>query len=485
MKKRFKWDKQYLYWGITAFLVLLAATASYLLLSRWHTGLSTVGKFFRVLSPVIYGLVIAYLLTRPVKFFERAVYGRLFRRREKSGARKRTARRSNFRLFGKSASRASGGRRSKPVSARKTSDSAAGGSVFRQRRGGRGAGREADTAADKTAKRARALAVFTVIAIVLAVIISALWILLPGIYDSLTTLVANIPAYTNNANEWANAALDDNPALNKILTDTVGDISAYVNNFLTEHVVDKLGGYIMVVLAGVINVIKELLNFIIGLVVAVYVLYNREAFAANTKKLLCALLKPKAAEAAVTFARFLDRACGSFIIARLLDALIVGITAYIALILLNIPYALVIALVIGVTNIIPFFGPFIGAVPSAFLLLLVDPKKCLIFVIFIVILQQVDGNLLYPRIQGETAGLSGFWILFAVVLFGGLFGIVGFVIGVPLFSVVYNAVALAVGARLKNRGLPTDASEYAAGLPLPPGTPADAEPAAAEANDED
>ena len=149
-----------------------------------------------------------------------------------------------------------------------------------------------------------------------------------------------------------------------------------------------------------------------------------------------------------------------FITGKLLDSAIIGAICYIGCLIMNMPYALLVSVIIGVTNVIPFFGPFIGAIPSALLILLVDPWKCLIFIIFIIILQQVDGNIIGPKILGGSIGINGFWVMFSIILFGGLFGFWGMLLGVPVFVVIYTGVTRLVDKRLKKKDLPDDPDLY-------------------------
>ena len=145
---------------------------------------------------------------------------------------------------------------------------------------------------------------------------------------------------------------------------------------------------------------------------------------------------------------------------KLLDSLIIGILSFIVCSILKFPYTPIIAVFVGVTNVIPIFGPFLGAIPSAFLILLVSPRQCLYFIIFIIALQQFDGNILGPKILGNSTGLSSFWVMFAILIFGGLFGFVGMAIGVPLFAVIYSIVSEYINHLLKKRGLSEDTNDY-------------------------
>ena len=196
------------------------------------------------------------------------------------------------------------------------------------------------------------------------------------------------------------------------------------------------------------------------IIVSIYILGNIEGFSASAKKLMYTVFSVEAAEKLREGLNFTDKTFMGFINGKLLDSAIIGLICYIGCALLNIPYALLVSVIVGVTNVIPFFGPFIGAVPSALLILLVDPLKCLIFVIFIIVLQQLDGNVIGPKILGSSIGINGFWVMFSIILGGGLFGFWGMLLGVPVFVVIYTALGRLVTKKLVKRDLPTDTDEY-------------------------
>lgn len=203
-----------------------------------------------------------------------------------------------------------------------------------------------------------------------------------------------------------------------------------------------------------------IVNMLIGIVVAVYALIEKDVFVGQTKKLTYTLFKPERANSIIDTARHGDKIFGGFLSGKILDSIIVGVITFICLSIFKMPYTLLISVIIGVTNIIPFFGPFIGAIPCAFFILLIDPVQCLWFVIFIVILQQIDGNIIGPKILGTTTGISEFWVTFALLLFGGLFGFIGMIIGVPLFAVIYYIIKNLVNKKIQERGLPTQSALY-------------------------
>ncbi|MDR1329962.1 MAG: AI-2E family transporter [Oscillospiraceae bacterium] len=398
MMKRFIASQQFK-WGLTALGVIVSGILIYLGVSHWRSAMAVLRAIARALAPVIYGLVLAYLLNKPMNFFER----RVFRR-----------------LGGKNKERAS--------------------------------------------RRRRAVSVLTTMLITLVLLGGALAMLLPQVYTSVESLISRMPQYFRTALDWIEGVLAHNQELEEVVVGLIGSIEDNLTDWLKTTLLEQVNVIVSGLTTGVIGVIRELANLLIGFVIAVYALYHKEIFSAQVKKLLYAVFPRRWATGTVDALRFVDFTCGSFITSKLIDSLIVGVVCWIALTAARIPYAVLISVLVGFTNIIPFFGPFIGGVPPAILLLLENPAKCFIFVIIIVVLQQLDGNVLYPRIQGTSLGLSGFWVMFAILLFGGLFGFWGLLLGVPIFAVIYNGIKRFAGARLASRGLPSDTDSYMADI---------------------
>ena len=207
-------------------------------------------------------------------------------------------------------------------------------------------------------------------------------------------------------------------------------------------------------------VFKSLLNFIIGIIISIYLLIDKEKYIAQAKKLLYAFLKRERANNFINNLRYSDKIFGGFITGKIVDSMIIGVMCYIGMLIIKSEFSVLIAVVIGVTNVIPYFGPFIGAIPCGLLLLMEDPKKCLIFLIFILILQQFDGNILGPKILGSSIGLNGFWVIFAITVFSKLFGVIGIFMGVPVFAVIYAAIRTLVNQRLEIKHMPVETDYY-------------------------
>ena len=201
-------------------------------------------------------------------------------------------------------------------------------------------------------------------------------------------------------------------------------------------------------------------NFIIGIVISIYVLLGKETFIAQAKKLVYAVFPADRGNVIVATVRKANDIFGGFIIGKILDSVIIGILCFIGLSILQMPYTLLVSVIVGVTNVIPFFGPYIGAIPSAILIMLANPIQGLYFIIFILVLQQVDGNIIGPKILGDSTGLNSFWVVFAILVGGGLFGVAGMIFGVPLFATIYYITRKLTAWVLRKKGLPEETAAY-------------------------
>lgn len=322
------------------------------------------------------------------------------------------------------------------------------------------------------AKRlANSLAVLISILLGLGVVVGLVALVVPQLISSMTGLANAMPGYLDQTGTW----LDDVFGTNDLGFSVQSSFDALSVNFqtwltnndllsslqnLSQQLGDGVNSLVSSVFNGVIAVIQVLKNFILGFIVAAYLLADKERLAALAKKLLYALLGAQRGNDAMIRIRYIHKVFGGFILGKLLDSLIIGILCFIGASLLRLPYTLLVSVVVGITNIIPFFGPFLGAIPCALLILLTSPIKCVYFVIFILALQQFDGNILGPRILGNTTGLSAFSVLFSIILFGGLFGFVGMIIGVPLFAVISSLIAELVNGQLRKKAMSLDTEDY-------------------------
>lgn len=279
--------------------------------------------------------------------------------------------------------------------------------------------------------------------------------LIPELSKSISNLVSEIPVYAENLKAFVEDLvvmirdqfgydLYDEETYKEVLNFLTGkDAQVLVNDFISEAFPAAFS------FAGVFT--TGLYNWIIGIVVSIYMISSKDKLCKQCKSLVVAYLPEKKSKFVIKVTDLCNKKCGKFIIGKIIDSAIIGIICFIGLSIFKFDYALLISVIVGVTNVIPFFGPFIGAIPCAFLLLLIDPIQCFWFIIFVLILQQFDGNVLGPKILGDTVGISGFWILFSVIVGGGLFGVVGMLLGVPVFAVIYTLVTEGVISRLKKK----------------------------------
>lgn len=305
-------------------------------------------------------------------------------------------------------------------------------------------------------KLSRALSLTTSTILFVGILIAAFSFLLPEIFESIEMLLSNINVYLVNTRDFL-IDLFGNGAISEFINENYDKLSDVMNKFLNQNVLDD---FITKVSNGIFGTIKFLYNMIIGYIIAIYILVDKEKFKAQSKKFLYTVFDNDKVNIILENTRYTDKVFGGFFAGKLIDSLIIGIICFICMLIFNMPYALIVSVIVGVTNIIPYFGPFIGAIPSAFLIFLVDPSKCLLFLVFIFILQQIDGNIIGPKILGSKTGLSSFWVLFSLLIFGGLFGMVGMIVGVPLFSILYSFINGVLKRKLKTKNLPEDSKDY-------------------------
>lgn len=284
--------------------------------------------------------------------------------------------------------------------------------------------------------------------------------LLPQLYESIVGIINNMSTYYSDAEKWVLGFLADNPALSSQVDKLLEQFYQFLEGWINPDLLSNINSIFASLTSSVLSVVRGILNLLIGVVAAVYILWLRDRFLAQTKKIAVALMPQQRADRFFELGRKIHRVFSGFIIGKLVDSLIIGVLCYIGALLLRFPYPALIATVVGVTNVIPFFGPFIGAIPCALLILLVDPLKCLYFVIFIFGLQQLDGNVIGPRILGDTIGISGFWVLVSITVAGSLFGFTGMLLGVPVFAVLYMLLSETVAEQLRRKKQPVETTAY-------------------------
>lgn len=302
----------------------------------------------------------------------------------------------------------------------------------------------------------------------LLIVYALIIMIAPQLFSSIQTLWLSLPDKISALYAWAMATFGENEKLvslfNTIYNTVNTDLQNWANNTLAPYV-SSVVSIVSGVGSSVWKVLMFLYNLLIGLIVAVYLLFSRKKFARQSVLIIRSALKPKWAELLLDEVAFIDRMFGGFIDGKILDSAIIGVLCYIGCTIFRFPNALLVSAVVGITNVIPFFGPIIGAVPSTLLILIESPIKALWFVVFVLALQQLDGNVIGPKILGDRTGLSSFWVLFTIILFGGLWGVFGMVIGVPLFGVIYDTVKKLVRRGLDRKGQIEVWEQYKADYP--------------------
>ena len=302
--------------------------------------------------------------------------------------------------------------------------------------------------------------------------------LLPQLYWSVVGFILEIPNRVGDIQAWLRTFLEDNPNIQSTVLYYYSEASASLQQWLSSDILPNLESAatamnwirtevfpsltgMVIGLSTLVTATTTLLtDLLIAVIASVYLLARKDIFAAQSKKIVYSLVPTKWGDMIVAETRSAYRILSGFINGKLLDSLIIGIICFICCHIFDFPYPTLVSTIIGVTNVIPFFGPFIGAVPCSILILLVSPMKCLYFVLFILALQQFDGNILGPKILGDSTGLASFWVLFSILLFGGLFGFAGMVLGVPVFAMLYSIARRLVYRGLRKHGLPIDTEEY-------------------------
>ena len=309
-------------------------------------------------------------------------------------------------------------------------------------------------------KLAKFIATLACLVILIFVIFALIMMIIPELVNSISNVINYAPNGMLKLEDWLKDILNKNPDLEKLVIGNYQDISDRLSDFATTNVLPNVNTYIKNLSSGVLNALGVIVNIIIGMMVMMYLLNMKTTLASQAKKIVYAIAGVKIGNEIVTEARYIKDMFEKFIVGKIIDSVIIGIINYIFMAVIHMPYALLISVVVGVTNVIPFFGPFIGAIPSIVLLLLISPLTALQFAVWILVLQQVDGNIIGPKILGQTTGLPSFWVLFSILLFGGLFGIVGMIIAVPTWAIIYRTISRVSEYFLRKKGLEPDSKHY-------------------------
>lgn len=392
-------------WGLTVFLTVCAILVFFDALFMESTLLNFFSKLMGILSPVLYGLALSYLLSPILNWFETLILSTL------------------------KSSKALKGRDISPNSL-----------------------------------WLRAVSIFLTWSVVIFMLYVLMSVLIPQLADSIYALIGNAENYYNTAYGWVTSLLENNPELSHQVLQLLDMFHTNSQNFLAEEVLPRIQSLVASltdgIWSGLWGVILFAKNLVIGIIISIYLMATKEKSLARCCKVLYSACQEKYARLIMRGARTTNRIFSGFVRGKLLDSLIIGILCFFGCSVLKIPYTPLVSVVVGVTNVIPFFGPFLGAIPSAFLILLVNPLKCLYFVIFVLLLQQLDGNVIGPKILGDSTGMSSFWVIVAILVGGGFFGVTGMFLGVPVFACARALIKFLVDQRLLQRHMPLEASAY-------------------------
>ena len=284
--------------------------------------------------------------------------------------------------------------------------------------------------------------------------------ILPQLIRSIMNIIYSFPHYVNVVENWLNSVVEKGWKLNPDMISQINQYSSRLQEYLTNTILPQMQSMMKNISASFLDLLVFLKNFLIGAIVSLYILADKEGFVAKAKMATYAVLPAKWATFLVHSMRFTHKTFGGFISGKILDSAIIGVLCYVGTSIIGTPYAILVSVIVGVTNVIPFFGPYLGAIPCILLILLVDPIQSLYFLIFILVLQQFDGNILGPKILGESTGLSSFMVIVAIMVGGGLFGVPGMIVGVPVFAVLNAAVWKLIGRSLDEKEMSADAEFY-------------------------
>ena len=307
----------------------------------------------------------------------------------------------------------------------------------------------------------RNLSIFCSVVLILGAIIALMAIVIPQFLYSAQSLALNIPQYLTNLEGAIKDWIKSNPDLEAMIMSNYEALKQQILDALNKTIIPDPGDAFTIFSTGVKEAVSGFFNVLIGVVFSVYILANSSKFGAQIRKGLYSLFDINKVNAAIEEIKHVNHVFNSFMTGKICDSFgFVFVCTFIFLLVFKYPYALLIAVIIGLTDLIPYFGPYIGTVPSALLIFLISPIKALIFIVFIIVLQQIDSNLVTPKIQTQATGLPSFWVLFSIMLFGGLFNLVGILIAVPCFTIIYELVCDYIDSRLRKKNLPEDTDYY-------------------------
>lgn len=392
-----KIDNKYICWGLTALGVIASSIILYFTISRFKNIMGVIGNIFEIIRPLLYGIVIAFLLTQTFNFFDKK-FSKYFIKKYKDEV--------------------------------------------------------------KGKKASKIISIIISIILMFLILFCILYLLIPKSIVSILGIIEMLPENIVNFEKWLDDILRINPTIENAILSLVNDSSKSILTWISEGILPKMENIFTSVTTGLNEMYVFLKDFIIGIVFSIYILANKNRFVSQTKKFMYSILGVKKGNSLLQGGRYSYKIFNGFIKGKLITSLIIGIACYITMIIFKLPYALLISCIIAITNIIPFFGPIIGWIPGAIIIALINPMQALYFTIICIVLQQIEGNILEPKIVGNSIGISGFWVLFAIMVFGGLFGFFGMIIGVPIFAIFYHFASFYLKKYLVKKGLPSTTQDY-------------------------
>lgn len=397
---KFKPDRKQITWGITGFLTLVACVIFIYLVYNGKTFLQAFNTIMGSLEPILFGVIIAFILNPIMNFVEKKILAPIYRHY--------------------------------------------GVDVF---------------AGDQKKKKLqmRKISVAITISFFVALLAAMMALVIPQLVRSIQTIFTNLAVYEQNVMGFFNGLYKTNPQLRDQISAVVVEAESALESFYESNIAENMQDVIQLITSQVYSIGKGVFNFIIGIIVSLYLLYTKDTLCGQGKKIAYALFDERWGNEIVGSCRYINHTFVGFITGKILDSIIIGILCFIVTqFILHTPFPVLASFIVGFTNIIPFFGPFIGAIVGGIIVFMINPLDALWFVILCLILQTFDGYILGPKILGDSTGLSNFWVIFAIMLFGGLWGVPGWVIGVPLFAVIYTTVARLVNHFLRKRGKTTE-----------------------------
>ena len=394
-----RWNKGYFKLGLVITISLCIFSIFGEVIKNWRGIVGAIGTFFSALTPFIIGLVLAFLLN-PIMVYLRRGFAFFFSKKIK---------RMDY---------------------------------------------------DKAFRVSKTPCLIGTILLFLLLLAGIIRLIIPNLVISLQDLYDNSDTYLSNAQSWVEKMFAKNDKLEGQLSNIIQFVSEHATTFLADKILPNMDDILLTVSGGLVTGVTAVFNFLVGIIVAIYLLSSKDVFIAQGKKIVYCIFPKKTGNKILEGLNYANSVFGGFINGKIIDSIIIGILCYIFTAAVGMKYAVLISTIVGVTNVIPFFGPFIGGIPGALLALMDDPIMCLIFVVFVIVLQQFDGNILGPLILGDSTGLSGMWVLVAILVGGDLFGVAGMILGVPVFACIYAFFAVQLRDKLREKGLSSRTEDY-------------------------